>query len=912
MFSSLRARIRSLWHAVTRRSDVESEMSEEFRSHLELRTADLIRRGHPPAEAARQARLEFGSAERYKDEARESRGLDRINSVRVSWLDFKLGFRMLARYPGLTLVGGLAMAFAIWTGAVTFELFTQLVRPTMPFDEGARIVGVRVWDAQRNRSESRILHDFDSWRTQVKSIDDLGAFRTVQRNLFIGDASGEPIEIAEISPSAFRVTRVAPVLGRALTEADATPGAAPVIVIGHELWQRLFDGDPEIVGRQVRIGAEPTTVVGVMPADYAFPISQNAWAPFRLGSGPGVEPRAGPAIHVFGRLAPDVSIAEARTELTELGRRAAADFRDTHEHLRPEVLPYAKSILDVRGWMMIGAVSSNIPVVLLLLLICANVALLMFARAATRESEIAIRTALGASRGRIIMQLFAEALVLGGVAAVIGLVAANTGIRILLSVVISELAGTRLPFWFTASLSPTTILYALLLTVIGAIIAGVVPGLKVTRGMGARLQQTSAGAGGLQFGGLWTAVIVVQIAVTVAFPAVAWVTRAESTVIRSIVAPFAAEEYLSLRLEMDRSESLGAPVDTSRAAAAQRFRAAFLELEARLQAEPDVAGVTYADLLPRMYHPHRLIEMDSGGAAPLHPHYPNGYRVSEASVEPDYFAVLGTPILAGRGFHTGDLGEGVMTVLVNESFVQRVLGERNPIGRRLRFVSWEEDEAPAGAEAKNWYEIVGVVRDLGMAAGNDPKVAGIYHPAAAGSLNPVHVAVHVKGDPERFVPRLRAIASATDPRLRIYDVQVLADLSQSELEFVAFWFRILLAVSLIVLVLSLAGIYAVMAFTVTRRTREIGIRVALGASRGRVVRAIFVRPLMQVSGGIVLGACILVFIASEGGSRLMSLEHAIVLVGYSVLMLLVCLTACIVPTRRALRVEPTEALRSEG
>src|SRR5687768_10288467 len=237
MLSSFTARARSLWRALRRRSEVESEMSAEFRLHVELRTADLIRWGLSPAEATRQARLEFGSPERYKDEARQARGLDRINDLRVSWLDFKLGFRMLARYPGLTVVGGIAMAFAIWLGAGTFELMSQVMRPKLPLADGDRIVGIRVWDAKANERQTRVLHEFIAWRGQLRTVTDVSAFRTAKRNLITGDGIGEPIDVAEITPSAFRVTRVPPLLGRTLLDSDEAAGAPRVVVIGEDLWR---------------------------------------------------------------------------------------------------------------------------------------------------------------------------------------------------------------------------------------------------------------------------------------------------------------------------------------------------------------------------------------------------------------------------------------------------------------------------------------------------------------------------------------------------------------------------------------------------------------------------------------------------------------------------------------------------
>jgi len=905
------ARVRSLWQGVRQRDDVEAAMDEEFRLHQELRTEDLVRAGLSPAEAARRARLEFGSPERYKDEGRQSRGLRRVDQLRVSWLDFRLGFRMLARYPGLTVVGGLAIAFAIWVGAATFELVTQVVRPTLPLPDGGRIVGIRTWDVAANRAEAHVAHDFATWRRELELVEDLGAFRTLERNLITGEGRGEPVEMAEISASAFRLTRVPPLLGRPLVAADERAGASPVAVIGHDVWRTRFAADPAVVGRSVRLGNTMHTVVGVMPEGFAFPVSHNLWVPLRPNA-VDHQPRQGPALQVFGRLAHGVTLREAQAELITRGRRAAADFPDTHRHLRPEVMPYARSIFDVSGWRSVGLMSINLPVVMLLALVCANVALLMFARAATRESEIAVRNALGASRGRIITQLFAEALVLAGVAAVVGLAAARFGLRWVMGVVEAEmLDGARLPFWFDDSLSPTTLLYAAVLTVLGAVIAGVVPALKVTRGLGARLKQGTAGGGGLQFGGLWTAVIVAQVAVTVAFPVTAFLARLDGVQVRSVDVGFPAEEYLSLRLEMDREPPPGAPADTSQAAFRARFRTTYQELERRLAADPAVAGVTFADRLPRMYHPHRLIEVDEGGAAPLNPHWP-AYRVSSASVDPRYFDVLDAPILGGRGFHSADLASEARAVIVNQSFVDLVLGGRNPIGRRLRYLLVEEAEPRMLKEPTPWYEIVGVVRDMGMGLEPDPKVAGIYHPVAPGGAYPARMAVRVRGNPASFAPRLRALATAADPTLRLYDLTPLAEVNQAELQFIDFWFRLLLFVSALALTLSLAGIYAVMSFTVARRTREIGIRIALGASRRRIVAAVFRRPLAQVALGIVAGGGLVAALALGYHGGTVPLKHAGLVVAYSAIMMAVCMLACIVPTRRALRVEPTEALRADG
>ena len=829
----------------------------------------------------------------------------------VSLLDFRLGLRMLVRYPGLTVVGGLALAFAIWTGAGTFEALNQIVHPELPLPDGDRIVGIRNWDAEANSAEGQILHDFETWRAELETVRDVGAFRPVERNLITANGASEPQVLVEISASAFRVTRVNPLLGRPLLAEDERPGAPAVVVIGHELWQRRFDGDPQVIGRTVRLGHESGTIVGVMPDGFGFPIAHELWVPFRENA-LDHERREGPGIRVFGRLTDGASLEDAQAELDLIGRSAAADFPETHANLRPQVMPYAESILSLTTYLRLLLYSFNLPLVFLLLLICSNIALLMFARAATRENEIVVRNALGASRGRIIVQLFVEALVLGALAAVLGLSFAGLGLRWFTVGIVPELLnGNRLPFWFSPRLSPPTIAYALLLTLLCAVVAGVVPALKATAGIGVRLRQATAGGGGFRFGGFWTVVVIAQIAITVILPAITLAVRTEGAGIATIDAGFPTRDYLSVRLEMDRDEIAATLGDTSRGAFIAHARATTLELERRLSAGAAVSGVTFAERLPLTYHPYRLIELDEGGGAPLHPEWP-GYRVSQASVDLGYFDVFDAPILAGRDFHPGDLAPNSRAVIVNEFFVRLVLGGRNAIGRRLRYTHFEEWDEPREPHGQPWYEIVGVVPNLGMAYGDgrgDPKVAGVYHPVAAGSLMPVRMAVHVPGRAGSFAPELRRLAAATDPTLRLYDLMTMDRLTQAELEFYAFWIRMLIAVTLVALTLSLAGIYSVMAFTVSQRTREIGIRVALGASRRSIVRATLGRPTMQVAMGVFIGMLLMGTVLLGESMHLSVLPQ---LIGHSSLMLGVCLLAAIVPTRRALSIKPGDALRMDA
>ena len=896
-----RARLALLFSAKA----AEARFSEEIGFHIEMETERLRREeGLDAAEARRRALVAFGGVVNHKEALHDGRGLRWLNGLS---LDFRLGARMLVKYPGLTIVGSVAMAFAIWVGAVTFEMVTLLVHPTLPLPGGDRIVRIHTWDMEKSVVESRTLHDYVVWRDAVTSVTDLGAYRDATRNLFAVPGDAHPVAVAEITASAFRIAPMAPLLGRVLIAADEGPGAPPVMVLGYDVWRTRFDSRPDIVGRTVQLGDAYATVVGVMPDGFAFPVSHDVWTPLRTDL-LDQAPREGPGINVFGRLAAGRTLDEAQAELTTVARRAAIEFPDSHKYLQPRVLPYAKTFPEPTNDSLVFTLAIPVFALMLVVLVCSNVALLLFARAATRENELIVRSALGASRGRIVAQLFTEALVLSGVAAAIGLAAAGFGLD-RWGAPFLEMNMGRLPFWYDVRLSPLTVFYALGLTVLSAVIAGVGPALKVTRGLGARLRAGTAG-GGQRFGGIWTAVIVTQVALTVAFPAIVYVEQSELRRIRSVDVGFPAREYLAVQIEADAAAISSA--DTAAARAAQRARlAATLEsLRQRLAAEPGVSGVTFVDRLPRLYHPQLRIELDDpskAGQAADTAAAPVAYagEVNVASVDPSYFDVLNAPILAGRGFHAGESSPEARVAIVDQGFVDQVLSGRNAIGRRVRFVGSDE--------SRPWYEIVGVVKELGMGGVTQAgRAAGFYLPAVPGSVTPLQMLVHARGDPMPLSPRIRALAAAIDPTLRLSEVQRLDQVAHEMLWVLGLWLRVTMLLTAIAILLSLSGIYAVLSYTVARRTREIGVRVALGANRRRVVTAIFRRPLIQVALGVVTG-CILIAVAvfALSGRTGLSAEQCALLLIHSMLMLGVCLLACVVPTRRALGVEPMEALRTD-
>lgn len=882
--------------------------------------ADRARRGRIRA-VAWYARQVVSAAVRYRggQPTASRQGRERFAGLT---LDIKLGVRMLLKYPGLSVVGGLAMGFAIFAGAVVFEIVSLYVNPTLPLPNGGRVVQIYNWDVAAGRPERRIMHDFVSWRGAVRTVEDLGAWGDARRTLIVGDGEGRPVEVAEITASGFRVAGATPLLGRVLSAEDERPGASPVAAIGYDLWRTRFEGDPDAIGRVVTLGQEQATVVGVMPEGFAFPVSHDVWVPLQTDIA-GQLPRSGSSIRVFGVLASDASLEAARAEMAALGRRMARESPASHEYLTPRVEPYVEAFSSLAAGEVGLLLSIDLFVIMLLLVVCGNVALLLFARAAARENELVVRSAIGASRGRIVAQMFVEALVLGGVAALIGLAAASFALGRWGAAFLEANEG-QLPFWFDLRLSPGTVVFAIGLTVLGSAVAGILPGWKVTRGMASRLRQAAPGAGGLRFGGIWTAVIVVQVAVTVAFPSIVYIHHWSVRHIQTFEAGFAAEDYLTARIDREL-QSFETDTQSARLGQEASFAAMIDELRERFVGEPGVIGVTFVDRVPRTGHPDYDIEVD--GAAPLTARSPDGWEQSPqrpeadvAHIDPSYFEVLRAPMLAGRAFRVGDLASGERVAIVDRSFVDQVLGGQNAIGRRVRFL----DDAPflSDDESDAWYEIVGVAKDLGMGRPSKRgRAAGLYLPATGGRINPLHIMVHTRSDPMTLAPRLREIAAEVDPALMVSEVRGADDVLSEELWVNQLWLRATILMTAIALLLSLSGIYAVLSFNVSRRTREIGVRVALGAERVRVFAEIFRRPLTRVGLGVLAGSLLIAtgatmapgtnFSFAEGLASGWSLRRFGMLVGYAAFLFGVCLLACVVPTRRALSVEPTRALQAD-
>ncbi len=888
----LLARARSFWAGVRRPERLEAEMDEEMSFHIDMEAERLVReRGLAPGEARRQAAVAFGGRERYKEEGRDARGLTGITGL---GLDLKLARRMLVKSPGLTVVGGLGIAVAIAVGAGFFIFLHALMYPRLPLPEGGRLVALENWDTASRNEKRQSLHDFAAWRVEMRSVEQVSAFRMVVKEVIGGAALPARTPVAEMTASAFRAARVPPLLGRYLVEEDEREGAPRVAVIGHELWKSRFDADPAAVGRQILLGDTAHTVVGVMPEGYAFPMRHALWTALRASP---EAPGQGPEIFVFGRLVPGATMQQARAELGALGRQAAAANPATHARLRPQVLPYTYPLDDIQDMSLWQAATMQSTVILLLLAVAANVAVLIYARTAMRRGEIAVRTALGATRRRIVTQLFLEALVLAAGAAAVGLVIAHLSLRqVKLQMERVMLVG----FWVDLGVKPVAVLMAAGLAVLAAVVVGVVPALQST---GRHLQndlRRVGGGTGRGLGRTWTALIVAQVAIAVAVLPNA-VNLAWKQIRFVVVRPtFAAEEFLTAGLGLATELRPGMDAEAYRRETAARLGDRLTELMRRLEADPAVAGATFTATLPG----RGSTLMAEGVPAP--PRSPEGHWVPSVGVGPGYLPLFGARTLTGRGFHAGERGN---VVIVSRSFVRDVLGGGNALGRRVRFVPPPRTDRADEWKPGEWHEIVGVVEDLRANPVEPSRIPSyLYYPVAPGQVQAASLLLRVRGgDADAFAPRLRETVAALDPGIRVGEVSSLASVERPPV--VRLVEGALFLVVLSVLLLSAAGIHALMSFTVTQRRKEIGIRTALGAQPRRLLASIFSRAIGQLALGAVLG-CILGSLALMN-TRATTGQAVVLLLAVGALVPAAGLLATLGPARRGLRIQPMDALREE-
>jgi predicted permease len=899
----VRARLRLLFN---RRSS-EDRIDSEFQFHIEMETERLVRElALHPVEARRRALVAFGGMDKHREVLRDGRGTAWLGGLS---LDFRLGLRMLAKYPGLTIVGVLGISVAVTIGALAFSAVAAVTGTELPLDEGERVVSIQNVDLRDPEEGRRThLHDLADWRESLSAVENLGAFRTLQQNLSADDRPPVSVRVAEMTASGFRVARVAPALGRYLIVADEQIGAPPVMVIGHDLWRNRFDSRQDVVGTMVRLGTVAHTVVGVMPEGFAFPVNDQLWVPLRID--PAAYERAeAPAVEVFGRLAPGASLAAAHHQLTAIGQRLTAAHPATHEHIRPRILPYAQLPLDALAREIDGRTNrlarllhlGQVGVGLLLVVIGVNVAVLVYARTASRTGELAMRTALGASRRRIVTQLYAEALVLSGIASFVGIVVAHFVFQ-RVEAMVRQSADDYIPFWIRLEITPGVVMYVAGLAILAAVIIGVIPGLKATQHRVSDNLKQIAGGSSMQLGRTWTVLLVAQVAVSVTALPLALTGGAR----------------LARLLVDDRSTPIttsfviATPVLERSAAAPPGYTDRVADLVRRLESESGNFEVVVMSASPGAAS-YLRIEIDQRGSNAV---ADSAARISDggvgaAWVDAEFFDAFEIRVLTGRVFSAADLGEAAPAAIVNRSFVEHFLGGRHALGLRLRPAADRQVGADS-ASAEPWWEIVGVVDDFPSLVTADDLRPKLYLPLRPAEKYPLTLAVRARTlTPPAAADRIREVAMAVDPSLRFTSIRPLAELLDEAAKVERLSLLGLVMVTVSVVLLSAAGIYALLSFTVARRRREIGIRIALGATKGRVLAGILSRALSQIGTGIGIGlvGTALVY-RLAGGSAPLGI-FVLMILQVAGMMMIVGLMVVFGPARRALRVQPTEALRAD-
>ena len=881
------------------RPDPREELNEELRFHLEQRTRDYVDRGMSPESAREAAVQRFGDTARVRDVCAPMLAADRAADARrrlwrVSWLDVKLGIRMFVKYPGLSLVSVTGMAVAIAIGAGYFTVLGTWLDAELPLPEGDRIVSIRNRPVGGFSLDDASGADFLQWRDEVRSIRDLAAFREQGRNL-TNDGTTDVVQVAVMSAAGFRAARVAPLLGRPLVDADERPGAQPVVVIGYEEWQRRFDGDARILDRTLRLDDTVHAIVGVMPQDFRFPVDNRYWVPLHATPEIGYD-----QLRVFGRLADGVSLTEARAEASAIGDRMATASPQTHGKRRPTVMPYPLAFIGIQPEMELFIRTLQFGVGMLLLIVAVNVAILVYARTATRMGEIAVRTALGASRARVVSQLFVEALVPSVASACTGLLILHVALGMLRTAIAQDRDGAgRIAFLVDFRLSLSVILYVTLLAVLAAVIAGVLPALKAT---GARvqrgLQQFSARGAGVQLGPTWTALIVLQVAVAVAVLPAALYNGVGFFRIAAQRPIAAAHGLVRATLALSRE---GRALDLEK-----RMPDFTIALKQRLEADPEIAAVTFADRFPGQ-EGYATFEIEPAGGTPA----AASFSARPNAVAVDLFEVFEVPVIAGRAFSASDVRPDASPVIVDDTFVQRIGG--NVVGRRVRYAGSRDGENPPS----QWFDIVGVVPAFSghFSAPGGPSFQGplprVIHPAQPGRQSSTMVIRLTGSASPRLPAKLREIAATVDPGLRVERVEGVVEGWNNDQRLMRLMATAIIVVMTSVLLLSAAGIYAMMSFTVARRRREIGIRAALGADARRILAGIFGRAAAQLAAGVAVGLTVAAALdwltggSFTGGTTLVLLPSVVGVMG------VVGILAALAPARRGLAVQPVEALRDE-
>jgi putative ABC transport system permease protein len=800
--------------------------------------------------------------------------------------DVRYGIRSLLKSPGVAIVATLALTLGIGLTTTMFSIVYGALMKGLPYPDGDRIIVVERSNAVRGINGSDIpIQDYFDFKKSQHSVNDLAA--STSGTIFVsGDEKAERFDGSWITANTFTVIGVRPVLGRDFRAGEDSPQGEKVAIISYSTWKERYNGDANIIGKTIRVNGIPTVVVGVMGEGFAFPNNDKIWLP--LQNDPLAQPRGqGQFLKVFGKLKPTISIDQASVDFATVSKQLATAFPESNAGFTSNLQPFTDNYMGKEPrqllMTMLGAVF------FVLLIACANVANLLLDRAAHRTKEVGIRTALGASRSAVVRQFLAEALVLSIAATAIGIVLAHFGIDMFNRAI----AAQSIPFFIDIRLHPQVLLFTIAVAALTTLISGAIPAIQSSRAdINEILKDESRGASSFRIGKISKALVMFEIALSCGLLVAAGLMIKSVAKMRTMDTGFAGDKVLTARI--------GFPSVYTDTVAQWQF---FDQVVERIAALPGVQSAAISSGLPAARQGFGGTSFAIEGQRYLKDNDYPGTR--QVSVTPDFFKTLTIPTLQGRVFTASDRPGSLPVVVANKAFVDKFFKGVDPIGRRIR-LGGAKSTAP-------WVTIVGVVGNVFTGGQETPMAPAVFQPFAQARVNFVYISAKTGGAPLTLTRPVREAVTALNPDIPLYWVQTLDDAASQALWFVRVFGTMFMIFGFVALFLASVGLYAVMSFSVSRRTREVGIRMALGAQGRDVISMIFGQGLLQLTIGMVLGLALAFAISQVMTVVLFQVQphDPVIFGGVAAVLVAVGLLACLIPARRATLVDPLVALRSD-
>ena len=805
------------------------------------------------------------------------------------WQDLRYAGRMVRKNPGASALAVVALALGIGLTTTMFSIVQGAILRGLPFEESEKIHYLSMnTPTNQGRGDAVTYHDFTDWRSQQTSFESLEGY--INAGMTVTGSSGYPERLRglRVTPGLFRALRVTPILGRDFTEADAQPGAPAVVIIGHRVWETRYGSSINAIGQTLNVNGVPTTVIGVMPPRFGFPQTHNAWQPLSFTLAP--KRGTGGRLNVIGRLKGDTSLERASSEMERISGQLATTYVENKD-TRAKVAPFVSTMLGEEVtttlFTMLAAVFG------VMIIACVNVTNLQLARAAERTKEVAVRVAIGAGRWRIVRQTLVEGLLLSAVGALAGLGLALAGTSLFRSAIVD----TNPPFWIDVRVDPVVLIFVTAITVTAALVSSLVPGWRLARtDVNGSLKDEGRGTTSLRMGRFSRWLVVVEVAVSCILLVVS------GLMIRSIVqnsrfdVPFATKDVFFGNINLDDRQF---PKDPDVLRGNQL-------VEEKLSQVPGVRAVALANDYPRGGGGTRVaIDGKSFENVEAHP------RAHVITASTKYFDVLRVKPQMGRLFDATDVNGGALVVVVDETFARQHLPE-GPIGRRIRF-GIDSDKGTT-FDAAPWLTVVGVVPALvEPGPANNNNAATVFRPLSQRPRRDFFVFASTSDDPTAITAGVRQALGQVGEGTPIVNVNSLAGELWRQGWATRVFGGLFMTFGVAALFLASVGLYGVMAFGVKQRTGEIGVRMAMGANRGTVLRMILCQGLWRVALAVALGLVPgwQVGKLMEGLIENVSPSDPLVLSVTAITLLISGALASLAPAIRAASVDPIVALRGD-